>query len=106
MASTVREAIVSVLTPALCDLRLDIQTTNDSVKELKAEVEKLAIATKQTRDRVDSIQTAAREDRRRVTNLRNQLEQLTGKMMDIEDRSIEDSLPIWRQLNYGTKVSR
>ncbi len=106
VASTVREAIDSVLTPALRDLRLDIQTTNDSVKELKAEVEKLAIATKQTRDRVDSIQTAAREDRRRVTNLRNQLEQLTGKMTDIEDRSIEDSSPIWRQLNYGTKVSR
>ncbi len=42
---------------------------------------------KQTRDRVDSVQAAAREDRRAVTDLRNQLERLTEKMMDIEDRS-------------------
>ncbi len=42
---------------------------------------------KQTRDRVDSVQAAACEDRRAVTDLRNQLEQLTEKMTDIEDRS-------------------
>ncbi len=41
---------------------------------------------KQTRDRVDSVQAAAREDRRTVTDLRNQLEQLTEKMTDMEDR--------------------
>uniref|UniRef100_A0A8C2FVR2 LINE-1 type transposase domain-containing 1 n=1 Tax=Cyprinus carpio TaxID=7962 RepID=A0A8C2FVR2_CYPCA len=87
VASTVREAIDSVLTSVLRDLHLDIQTTNDSVKELKAEVEKLANAAKQTRDRVDSVQAAAREDRMTVTNLRIQLEQLTKKIMDIEDRS-------------------
>ncbi len=42
---------------------------------------------KQTRDQVDSVQAAAREDRRAVTDLRNQLERLTEKMMDMEDRS-------------------
>ncbi len=42
---------------------------------------------KQTRDRVNSFQAAAREDRRTVTDLRNQLERLTEKMTDIEDRS-------------------
>ncbi len=40
-----------------------------------------------TRDRVDSVQADAREDRRTVTDLRNQLERLTEKMTDIEDRS-------------------
>ncbi|ROL53075.1 hypothetical protein DPX16_8017 [Anabarilius grahami] len=87
VASTVREAIDSVLTPALRDVHLDIQTTNDSVKELKAEGEKLFNAAKQTRDMVDSVQAAARKDRRTVSNLRNQLEQLTKKMTDIEDWS-------------------
>ncbi len=54
---------------------MDIQATTNSVK------------TKQTRDRVDSVQAAAREDRRTVTDLRNQLERLTEKMTDMEDRS-------------------
>ncbi len=87
VASTVRDAVDSVLTPALRELRADIKATNNSVKELRAELEALASATKQTRDRVDSVQAAAREDRRTVTDLRNQLEQLTEKMTDMEDRS-------------------
>lgn len=87
VASTVRDAIDSVLTPALRNIHMDIQATNNSVKELRAELEMLASTTKQTRDRVDSVQAAAREDRRTVTNLRKQLEQLTDKFTDIEDRS-------------------
>ncbi len=57
------------------------------VKELREELEVIATATKQTRDRVDSVQAAAREDRRTVTDLRNQLERLTEKITDMEDRS-------------------
>ncbi len=71
MALAVRDAVDSVLTPALRKLRADIQATNNSVKELRAEPEALASAAKQTRDRVDSVQAAAREDRRTVTDLRN-----------------------------------
>ena len=83
MVSTVRDAIDSVLTPVLRDLHMDILVTNNSVKELKAEVEKLAIAAKQTRDRADSIQAAARENRRTVTNLSKQLEYLTDKVTNM-----------------------
>ncbi len=85
--SAVRDAVDSVLIPALCELREDIQVTNKSVKELREELEAIATAAKQTRDRVDSVQAAAREDRRTVTDLRNQLERLTEKMTDIEDRN-------------------
>ncbi|KTF86014.1 hypothetical protein cypCar_00045458, partial [Cyprinus carpio] len=85
--STVRDAIDSVLTTVLRDLHMDILAANNSVKELKAEVEKLAIAAKQTRDRVNSVQAAAREDRRTVMNQRKQLEQLTKKVTNMEDRS-------------------
>lgn len=49
VASTVRDAIDSVLTPVLRDLHMDILATNNTVKELKAEVEKLAITAKQGR---------------------------------------------------------
>ncbi len=76
--STVRDAIDSVLIPALRELREDIQATNKSVKELTT--------AKQTRDRVDSVQAAAREDKRTVTDLKDQLERLTEKMTDMEDR--------------------
>uniref|UniRef100_A0A8C1Z3R7 LINE-1 type transposase domain-containing 1 n=1 Tax=Cyprinus carpio TaxID=7962 RepID=A0A8C1Z3R7_CYPCA len=62
---------------------MDIQATNNSVKELKAEVEKLVIMVKQSH----SVQAAAREDRRTVTNVRKQLEQLTDKVTNMEDRS-------------------
>ncbi len=79
VASAVRDAVDTVLIPVLRDLRAEMQATNNSVKELRAELEALASAVKQTRDRVDSIQAAAREDRRTVTDLRNQLEQLTGR---------------------------
>ncbi len=84
--SAVRDAMDSVLIPALRELREDIQATNKSVKELREEFEAIATETKQTRDRVDSVQAAAREDRRTVTDLKNQLERLTEKMTDMEDR--------------------
>uniref|UniRef100_A0A8C2JZV1 LINE-1 type transposase domain-containing 1 n=1 Tax=Cyprinus carpio TaxID=7962 RepID=A0A8C2JZV1_CYPCA len=104
VASTLRDAIDSVLTPVLRDLQMDIEATNNSVKELKAEVEKLAIAAKQTRDRVDSFQAAAPEDRRTVTNLRNQLEQLTDKVTNMKDRSRRNNVRLVR-LPEGVKGS-
>ncbi len=55
VTSAVRDAVDSVLTPALCELCEDIQATNNSVKELRAELEALASVAKQTRDQVDSI---------------------------------------------------
>ncbi len=51
-----------MLIPALCELREDIQATNNFVKELRAEIEVIATVAKQTCDRVDSVQAAARED--------------------------------------------
>ncbi len=92
VASAVRDAIYSMLIPALRELREDIQATNKSVKELREELEAIATAAKQTRDRVDSVQAAAREDRRAVTDLRNQLERLTEKMTDMVDRSRRNNL--------------
>ncbi len=85
--SAVRDAMDSVLIPALRELREDIQATNKSVKELREEFEAIVTKTKQTRDRVDSVQAAARKDKRTVTNLKDQLERLTEKMTDMEDRS-------------------
>ncbi len=64
--SAVRDAMDSVLIPALRELREDIQATNKSVKELREEFEAIVTKTKQTRDRVDSVQAAAREDKRTV----------------------------------------
>ncbi len=87
VTSAVRDAVDSVLIPALRELRADIQATDKSVKEIREELEAIDTAAKQTRDQVDSVQVAAREDRRTVTDLRNQMERLTEKMMDIEDRS-------------------
>ncbi len=84
--SAVRDAMDSVLIPALRGLREDIQATNESVKELREEFEAIATTAKQTRDRVDSVQAAVREDKRTVTDLKDQLERLTEKMTDMEDR--------------------
>ncbi len=67
--SAVRDAMYSVLIPALRKLREDIQATNKSVKELREEFEAIATAAKQTRDRVDSVQADAREDRRTATDI-------------------------------------
>ncbi len=85
--SAVRDAMDSVLIPALRELREDIQATNKSVKELREEFEAIVTKTKQTRDRVDSVQAAVRVDKRTVTDLKDQLERLTEKMTDMEDRS-------------------
>ncbi len=84
--SAVRDAMDSMLIPALRELREDMQATNKSVKELREEFEAIVTTAKQTCDRVDSVQADAREDRRAVTDLRNKLERLTEKMTDIEDR--------------------
>ncbi len=84
--SAVRDAMDSVLIPALRELREDILATNKSVRELREEFEAIVTKTKQTRDRVDSVQAAAREDKRTVTDLKDQLERLTEKMTDMEDR--------------------
>ncbi len=56
VTSAVRDAVDSVLIPALRKLCEDIQATNNSVKELREEFEAMAAAAKQTRDRVDSVQ--------------------------------------------------
>ncbi len=69
--SAVRDAMNSVLIPALRELREDIQATNKSVKELREEFEAIVTTPKQTRDRVDSVQAAAREDKRTVTDLKD-----------------------------------
>ncbi len=66
--SAVRDAMDSVLIPALRELREDIQATNKSVKELREEFEAIATETTQTRDRVDSVQAAARDDKNAVTD--------------------------------------
>ncbi len=87
VTSAVRDAVDSVLIPALRKLREDIQATNNSVKELREEFEAMAAAAKQTRDCIDSVQATTREDRNAVTDLRNQLERLTEKMTDMEDKS-------------------
>ncbi len=84
VTSAVRDAVDSVLIPALRELREDIQATNKSVKELREELEAIATAAKQTRDRVDSVQAAAREDRRTVTDLRNQLMESRFKIIKIK----------------------
>ncbi len=93
--SAVRDAMDSVLIPALRELREDIQATNKSVKELREEFEAIVTKTKQTRDRVDSVQAAAREDKRTVTDLKDQLERLTEKMTDMEDRCRRNNLDWW-----------
>ncbi len=84
--SAVRDAMDSVLIPALRGLREDIQATNESVKELREEFEAIVTTAKQTRDRGDSVQAAAREDKRTVMDLKDQLERLTEKMTDMEER--------------------
>ncbi len=83
--SAVRDAMDSMLIPALRELCEDIQATNKSVKELR-EFEAIVTTAKQTRDHVDSVQAAAREDKRTVMDLKDQLERLTEKMTDMEDR--------------------
>ncbi len=56
------------------------------------------------RDRVDSVQAAAREDRRTVTDLRNQLERLTEKMTDMEDRSRRNNVRLVGGYQRGRRV--
>ncbi len=59
--SAVRDAMDSMLIPALRELREDMQATNKSViKELRKEFEAIVTTAKQTRDRVDSVQADAR----------------------------------------------
>ncbi len=79
--SAVRDAMDSVLIPALRGLREDIQATNESVKELREEFEAIVTTAKQTRDCIDSVQY-----KRTVPDLKDQLERLTEKMTDMEDR--------------------
>ncbi len=60
--SAVRDAMDSMLIPALRKLREDMQATNKSVKELREEFEAIVTTAKQTRDRVDSVQADTREE--------------------------------------------
>ncbi|KAJ8009658.1 hypothetical protein DPEC_G00093470 [Dallia pectoralis] len=93
VATAVREAVDSILVPALRDLRTEFQKTNATVKEISSELEIVAKSTKRTQDRVDSVQAAAREDRRAVLELRTQLDQLTTKLTDLEDSGRRNNSP-------------
>ncbi len=46
VTSAIRDAVDSVLIPALHEMREDIQATNNFVKELRAEIEVIATAAK------------------------------------------------------------
>ncbi len=93
MTSAVRDAVDSVLIPALRKLREDIQATNNSVKELREEFEAMAAAAKQTRDRVDSVQADTREDRNAVTDLRKSAGAThREEMTDMEDKSRRNNI--------------
>ncbi len=75
----------SVLIPALRELREDIQATNKSVKELREEFE--AIVPRRSRHVTALIlfrQTHVKIGEH--NGLKNQLERLTEKMTDMEDR--------------------
>ncbi len=86
VGSAVGDAVDSVLIPALRELREDMLATNGSVGELGGEFEAVVAETRRTRGRVGSVRAAAREDERTVTDLKDQLERLTEKMTDMEDR--------------------
>ncbi len=67
--SAVRDAMDSVLIPALRELREDIQATNKSVKELREEFEAIVTKAGRARGRVGSVRAAARGDGRAVADL-------------------------------------
>lgn len=92
VASAVREAMDSILIPALRDLRTDLQKTNEVVNNVSGEIERVAAMAKRTQDRVDSVQAAAREDRRSVIDLKKQLDLLTTKLTDLEDRGRRNNI--------------
>lgn len=94
VASAVKEAMDSILVPALRDLRTDLQKTNEAIKDISGELERVATSAKRTQDRVDSVQAAAREDRRSVTDLKKQFDQLTAKLTDLEDRGRRNNIRI------------
>ncbi len=104
VSSAVREAMDSVLIPALRELREDILVTNKSVKELREEFEAIVTKTKQTRDRVDSVQAAAREDKRTVTDLKDQLERLTEKIDRYRGPGADGTMLDWWDSQKGWKV--
>ncbi len=72
--SAVRDAVDSVLIPALRELREDILATNKSVRELREEFEAIVTTAKQTRDALILSRPAAREDNEQFTDLKDQLE--------------------------------
>ncbi|KAL2091647.1 hypothetical protein ACEWY4_013910 [Coilia grayii] len=94
VASAVKESVDSILVPALRDLRTDLQKTNEAVKDIGGELDRVAASAKSTKDRVDSVQAAAREDRRTVIELKKQLDQLTTKLTALEDRGRRNNVRI------------
>ncbi len=84
--SAVRDAVDSVLIPALCELREDILATNKSVRELREEFEAIVTKTKRTRGRVGSVRAAARGDGRAVADLGDRLGRLAEGVAGVEDR--------------------
>lgn len=94
VASAVKDAMDSILVPALRDIRTELQKTNEVVKDISGELERVATSAKRTQDRVDSVQAAAREDRRSVIDLKKQFDQLTTKLTDLEDRGRRNNVRI------------
>lgn len=82
----------SILVPTLRDMQTEMQKTNEAVKEISSELEKVGKVAKRIQDRLDSVQAAAREDRRLVSKLRSQLDHLTTKLTDLEDRGRRNNI--------------
>ncbi|KAJ8353645.1 hypothetical protein SKAU_G00212120 [Synaphobranchus kaupii] len=87
VTSAVKEAVNSILIPQLRSIKVDIEQTNEYVRGLRTDFEHQAKIAQKTQNRVDSIQLAVREDRQGIVELQKQVEQLTQKTADMEDRA-------------------
>ncbi len=82
-----REAVNSILTPQLAELQQQIEHTTASVNVLTKDIEHSHKSIQSNTVKFDTLQATVRASKQQANDLPRQVEELTSKMVQMEDRS-------------------
>lgn len=87
ISTAVRHAIDDLLTPQLNAIRVELDSTKESIDLIQREVRQQDSCVAKLQARCDTIQAAARSDRGQVNLMAKKVDDLNDKLSELEDRS-------------------
>lgn len=94
VSAAVRHAIDDLLTPQLNAIRIELDSTKESIDLIQKELHQQDSCMAKVQSRCDTIQAAARSDRGQVNMMAKRVDDLNDKLSELEDRSRRSNIRV------------